>query len=584
MKNNMRIKRGVAVSHGIAIAKAFLVDATEYTIPERQINSEDAAQEVGKLEKALHNSIEELKIIIKRLQKKSTKETVPIIDAHIKILQDTYLKSQIVEIIKKELFTAEYAVSKTLRKYIKALSSVDQNSFWGSRINDIYDIERRVIRNLLQEKIKDISEVKESVIIVCRDLNPTETALLDKNKVQGFITDKGGRTSHTAIIARAMGIPAVVALNDITLDVSSGDLIIIDGNTGMVIINPDKETIKKYSVISKNFSSYEKNLLNELKDLPCQTKDDHEITIYANIELPHEIPLITQYGGQGIGLYRTEWLYSEAGLLPSEKEHFNAYKKAVSILKNKKIIIRTLDIGGDKLEPGKENEKNPFLGCRAIRLSLQNLNMFRAQLRGILRASNYGDISIMFPMISAIDEFRQAKSILEQVKDDMRTKKIPFREDIKIGVMIEIPSSAIMADILMKEVDFCSIGTNDLIQYTLAVDRTNEKIAYLYQTSHPSVLRLIKYVIEQGRKHNKPIAMCGEMAGDWLYTVLLVGMGLRIFSTSPIVIPEIKKIITSITLDEAKKVSDNVFVLDSAMEIDKYLRNYTKNIAPQLFE
>jgi phosphotransferase system enzyme I (PtsI) len=583
----MQIKKGIAVSPGIVIAKALLLDATEYPIPMRQISPEDTSDEIVRLERAFNSSINELETVIKHLRKKIAKEAIPIIEAHIKIFQDNYLKSQMIDLIKKESHTAEYAVSKTIKKYIKALTSNETNSFWSNRINDIHDIERRIIGNLIDDKINNISQLKKPVIVVSQDLTPTETASLDKNKIKGFTTDRGGRTSHTAIIARAMGIPAVVALNNISSDIASGDLLIVDGNSGIVIINPDNETIRKYSILGENFAFYEKKLLSEIKNLPTKTQDGHEIALYANIEMPYEAATVIQYGASGVGLFRTEWLYSDSYLLPSEKEHFEIYKKVSASLKGKNITIRTLDIGGDKLGPAEKEtplEKNPFLGCRAIRLSLQNIGIFESQLRGILKASHYGNISIMFPMISTIDEIKQAKVILEHVKNTMRNKKIPFNEDIKVGVMVEIPSSAIMADILMKEVDFCSIGTNDLIQYTLAVDRTNEKVAYLYQPSHPSVLRLIKYVIDQGRRHEKPISMCGEMAGDYLYTALLLGMGLRKFSVSPIVIPEIKKIIRSITLDEAKKISDTVFLLGSAIEIDRYLKDCNKKIIPQLFE
>ncbi|MEW6027457.1 MAG: phosphoenolpyruvate--protein phosphotransferase [Planctomycetota bacterium] len=581
----MQIKKGIAVSPGIVIARALLLDATEYPIPMRQITPESAGAETAKLEKAFADSISELETIISHLRKRIAKEAIPIIEAHIKIIRDHYLKSQMLDHIKKDAYTAEYAVSRTLRKYIKALTSNQTDSFWGSRVNDIYDIEKRIIRNLVQDKIAGISKLKEPVIIVSQDLTPTETASLDKNKIKGVTTDKGGRTSHTAIIARALGIPAVVALNNITLDIASGDLLIVDGNSGIVVIDPDKETIKKYSALGKNFDFYERKLLSEIRNLPTKTKDGREIMLCANIELPEETSTVIQYGADGVGLFRTEWLYSDSYILPSEKEHFEIYKRVASALKGRKLTIRTLDIGGDKLAATDGEapiEKNPFLGCRAIRLSLQNTGVFELQLRGILRASHYGNVNVMFPMIATIDEIRQAKNILERVKNGLRKKRVPFNEDVKIGIMIEIPSSAIMADALIKEVDFCSIGTNDLIQYTMAVDRTNEKVAYLYQPSHPSVLRLIKYVIDQGKKHNKPVSMCGEMAGDWIYTPLLLGMGLKEFSVSPIVIPEIKKIIRSITLDEARKISENVFTMESAVEIDKYLRDCVKNIAPQL--
>ena len=423
----------------------------------------------------------------------------------------------------------------------------------------------------MDEKIRNISQLKEPVIVVSQDLTPTETASLDKNKIKGFTTDRGGRTSHTAIIARAMGIPAVVALNNVTLDIASGDLLIVDGNSGIVIINPDNETIKKYSILGENFNFYEKKLLSEIKNLPTETKDGHEITLHANIELPEEAATITQYGASGIGLFRTEWLYSDSYLLPSEKEHFDIYRKVVSLARGKNVTIRTLDIGGDKLGPEEKEiaiEKNPFLGCRAIRLSLQNTNIFESQLRGILRASHYGNISIMFPMISSIDEVKQAKNILEHVKSSMRAKKIPFNENIKIGIMIEIPSSAIMADILMKDIDFCSIGTNDLIQYTLAVDRGNEIVSKLYQEFHPAIVRFIHHVITEGKKVGKRVSLCGEMGADPFAVPLLVGLGLESLSASASILPHIKKVIRSISYDETKELGEKCLKLKTEKEIN----------------
>lgn len=582
----MEIKKGIPASGGISFGKALLLDSEEHRIPERQVNAQEVSTEIERFDAAVNDSIHELKKIVNQLHKKTGSEAIPIIEAHIKMLDDAHVKSQISRQIKEHHYSAEYAVSRVLKRYARAFSSNNDDSFLANRVTDIYDVEKRLIRNLLQKKMEEISELKEDVIIISRDLTPTQTASLDKNKVKGFATDMGGQTSHTAIIARALGIPAVVGLNSISLEVSGGDLVVVDGNNGVVIINPDKETVKKYSALEKNLLVLEHKLEEESKHLPAQTKDGQKITIYTNVELPGEVSAALKYGADGIGLFRTEFLYTSPEHLPNEKEHFEIYKKMAGQLDKREFVIRTLDAGGDKVEPsGKAGqENNPFLGYRSIRICLRNPEIFKTQLRGILRASEYGNISIMFPMISSIEELIDAKRILEETKEELINEKVPFNRDIKVGMMVEVPSAAVAADIFTGQVDFFSIGTNDLIQYAIAIDRGNEKVASLYQPAHPAILRLIKYVLDEGKKHNKPVAMCGEMAGDKLFTILLLGLGLKIFSIVPVMIPEIKKIIRSVTYAEARQVAETVMAFDLPEKTIAFLKDYNKKMVPQLFE
>ena len=577
----MEIKKGIAVSPGISVARAFILDSEEYRIPLRYIDAKDIGKEITRYEDAIHLSVKELDNIRKRFARRLGEDAAPIVEAHMKMLQDEHVKAQVIENIKKNKYSPEYAISRVLRRYTKALYSA-HDTFFTNRIQDINDIERRLLKNLLEERREELGDLKEPVILVAHDLSPTQTITLDRSKIKGFVTDVGGKTSHTAIIARMQGIPAVVGLNSISLDVSGGDTIIIDGNSGLVIIDPDEETIKKYSAMGKSYVVFEKKLIQELKGQPAVTKDGHKVTLFANVELPQEVPLALKYGAEGIGLFRTEFLYNTPQRAPTEREHFDVYKKIAVQSRDRQIVIRTMDLGADKIQVGGGNkEKNPFLGCRAIRFSLLNPDSFRTQLRAILRASEYGYISLMFPMISSLSELRDAKEILEDVKDKLTQDKIPFNQKLKVGIMIEVPSAAMIADLLIKEVDFFSIGTNDLIQYALAVDRGNECVASLYQPAHPAVLRLIKSVIDEGARHHKNVAMCGEMSGDWVYTVLLLGLGLKTFSMSPIVIPEVKKIIRSVTMVEAKKISAKAMASQNAQETADFLKEYTSRIVPQ---
>ncbi len=578
----MEIKKGIPVSPGICIGQALLLDSEIYQIPERTIKIQEIVAETNRLRKALTQAIRELEHLIKQYSKRLGEKGILIVKAYIKMLQDKHLQKQIFNQIRDDKYTAEYAVSSVFKKHAKALYATD-NEFFAHRVQDIYDLERRVLKNLLGQKRDNLSDLKGEFIIIGRDLTPTQTIALDRSKIKGFATDAGGRTSHTAIIARAMGIPAVVGLEGITLLTSAGDLVIIDGNEGLVIVEPDQETIKKYTALEKNFLAFEKTLIDEVKKQPARTKDGYEIRLYANIDAPSEIPLVLNYGASGIGLLRTEFLYTSARQLPSEKSHFETYKKIVLMTKQKEVIIRTLDVGADKLSlEGMPPEKNPFLGCRALRLCFKRSDIFRSQVRAILRAAEFGKISLMLPMVSSLEEIKQAKEMIGEFQRELAQENTPHNHKIKIGIMIEVPAAALITDILIKEVDFISIGTNDLIQYTIAVDRSNKNTASLYQPTHPAVLRLLKYVIEEANKANKTVALCGEMAGEVVFSMLLLGLGLRQFSMAPGSIPLIKKLVRSVTIEESKKLTAKALTFNNAQKTHDFIKKRVQEIIPQV--
>ncbi len=579
----MEIKKGIGVSPGVVISTAIVLDAEDLLIPKRNVEPELAESEVKRFHDALAVSIAELKKLRDDTAAKHGKEIGGIFDFHIGILHDKSILTQIDKEIRTQHATAEYAVAQVCRKYANTFAAMTDR-YLAERVKDIYDIERRILHTLIGQKREDLLHLQQNVVVIAHDLLPSQTAALDKVHVRGFATDVGGRTSHTAIVARAMGIPAVVGLGNLTSEVSGGDTVIIDGTNGVVIVNPDPDQLLEYREFDRRNQEAE-IVLSGLRDLPGETTDGHHVMLQANIEFPGEIEDAVNRGAEGIGLYRTEFLYLAADHEPTEEDQYVAYADAIKRLNGKPLVIRTLDLGADKYTNAQmaNPERNPFLGDRSIRMCLHDIPMFKKQLRAILRASLLGDVRIMFPMICTLMELRQARMVLRDVEEELEDEGVKFRADIPIGMMVEVPSAALMANQFAKEVNFFSIGTNDLIQYTLAVDRTNEKVAGLFCPAHPAVLALIRDVIRAGSRNNISVSVCGEMAGDPLYTLLLLGLGLNIFSMNGPDIPEVKKIIRSTTMEHARQVARRVMSFDSERQVMHFLREETRKIIPEAF-
>ncbi|MFC1590692.1 phosphoenolpyruvate--protein phosphotransferase [Candidatus Omnitrophota bacterium] len=574
--------KGIPAAPGIAIGKAFLFDSEQYIITKRKIDKKDCEKEVGRFRVALKKTKGEILDIKKKISKEIGLEHAQIFSAHLLVIEDSMLIEEVISKLMEEMVCIEYVFQDVLKRYIRIFSEMD-DEYLKERISDINDVGKRILRNLIGAKRDSLRDLKQKAMVVAYDLSPSDTATMHKQNVIAFVTDIGGRTSHTAIMAKSLEIPAVVGLEVVTSKIRAGDPMIVDGTHGTVIVNPSEKTVKKYTQERKRLEAFEHHLL-ELRDLPCQTLDGKEIALAANIEMPEDLPSVISHGASGIGLYRTEYLYMNRKVLPSEEEQFKAYRGAVEKLKPKPVVIRTLDLGGDKFLSQFEvpKEMNPFLGWRAIRFCLAKPDIFKVQLRAILKASAYGDIRVMYPMISGIEELRQANQILEEVKDELRKASIKFNEAIEVGVMIEVPSAALTSDVLAKEADFFSIGTNDLIQYSLAVDRVNEKIAYLYEPAHPAVLRLIKSIIDNGHKAGIWVGMCGEMAGDIAMTIILLGLGLDEFSTSPIGVAEVKRIIRAVTMEQAKEIAEKSLQLTTGKEVEAFARKKLCEIVPDM--
>ncbi len=579
----MEIKKGIAVSPGIAIAKSLIIDSEDYRIPRRPIEPSQRMGEAQRLRNAFAEAISELTEIVAAKEDATAGKIKDIFAVHLRFLKDRSLKRKIIDMIRSECVTAEYAVSTVLRDVAAHFAKV-KDPYISERAADIYDIERRLLRKLLGSKREDIKNLTEEVIVVARELSPTQTASFDKRYVRGIASDAGGRTSHAAIVARSLGIPAVVALEDFTEHVRGGDTVIVDGNRGVVIVDPDEETLRKHEQYFRDFLALE-HRLDAIRDLPAVTRDGVRITLLGNIEFPDEAEAVLQKGGEGIGLYRTEFLYLNNPTEPTEKEHYEAYAETVSICKDRPVIIRTMDLGADKYTQSRRwiPEPNPFLGLRSIRFCLQNLTMFKTQLRAILRASTLGRVKIMFPLISTIRELKQARLIFNDVMEDLSEEKIPYNKDIEIGIMIETPSAALTAYSLARDVDFFSIGTNDLTQYTLAVDRSNEQVSTLYSSADPAVLRLIRTVMQDAHKARIDCSICGEMASEPEFIMLLLGMGFRTISIAPPMIPEIKQMIRSVTIENCNNIARKVLTMNSERHVSGYLRTAAKEILPEAF-
>ncbi len=579
----MEIRKGIAVSPGLAIAPAIVLDSEQFRIPRRSIDPDEIDAEWRRFTRAVEQAQAEVGELRERVARDVGEKLGAIFDVQDALLTDTRLHEEVRELVQREHYSPEYAVATVLRGYARKFLNLP-NRYMSERVADVYDVEKRLLRQLIGQKRESLHQLTEPVVIIAHDLTPSQTAGLDRERVLAFATDIGGRTSHTTIVARAMGIPAVVGLKTITADVSGGDPVIVDGNRGLVIVNPDAQSIERFQEADTRFRRMEEEL-GDLRDLPAVTQDDHEVQLWGNIEFPHEVETCLARGASGIGLYRTEFLYLDREDDPSEEDHYEAYAEAIEACGGRPLTVRTCDLGADKFThlSGEYDERNPFLGFRSIRFSLQHVRLFRTQLRAILRASARGPTRIMFPLVTNLKELRQARMVLNDVREDLDEEGIAFDRDLKVGIMIEVPSAAIMAANFAKEVDFFSIGTNDLIQYTLAVDRSNERVAQLFTPGHPAVLRLMKIVTDAAHDEEVEISVCGEMAGEPAYTLVLLGLGVQVFSVSPATLLEIKKVIRSVTMREAREVVDKIFQFDSDREVDAYLSEMVRRLLPEMF-
>jgi phosphotransferase system enzyme I (PtsI) len=579
------VLKGIGVSPGIVIGKAHLFDRFDARVSFYRLRDKGlVSEETKRFKAALKESEKQLLEIKNKLRELAGREPLYIIDVHLLILRDKMFVNHTVQYIKDLCINAEWAIKMTIDRYRDIFEKVEDEYLKG-RISDIRYVGQMITRNLGGGKKDVVSDIGDKGIIIAVDLSPADTAQMMINKVQGFATDMGGKTSHTAIVARAVDIPAVVGLESITKMVRTNDDIIIDGSAGLVVVNPDPEMIKVYDDKRRHFEIAQESFLKYAR-LPAVTKDNYRVDIGGNIEFIEEIPTAISHGAEGIGLYRTEFIYINKEQLPTEEEHFLNYKSIVGVEGLKWATIRTFDLGGDKFysDPKLAKEMNPQMGLRAIRFCLKEVEMFKVQLRAIARASAFGKTRIMFPMISGIEEIREAKRIFFEVKDDLVTKGIPVGDDIEIGVMVEVPSAVIIADELAKEVDFFSIGTNDLIQYALAIDRINERVTYLYEPLHPAVLRLIKHVIDVGHKAGIRVAMCGEMAGEPAYIMILLGLEIDELSMNPLAIPRVKRVIQESTLEESKALLGKVMTFSSAAVIREFVNSYMRERFPEEFQ
>jgi phosphotransferase system enzyme I (PtsI) len=586
MANQQSIKRelkGVAASSGIVIGRAFLVHRGQVRIPQKAIESPQVALEIKRFERAIKRSKHQLREIKEKILAEEVRRHFFILDVHLMILDDMMLIQDTIEVIKTRRINAEWALEIVIGKLNTAFDTIE-DEYLRERKNDVNYVAQRILRNLVGTGHDDLAKIKGNVIVVAHDLSPADTIQMNLNHVAGFVTNIGGRISHTAILSRSLGISAVVGLERATSVIQGGDLLIIDGYAGTVIINPDEAISREYIEKRKQIRFLEREVL-KYAALPAETRDGYRIKMGANIELVEEIPIALRHGAEGIGLYRTEILYLNREDLPSEEEQFQTYKKIAEGIAPSSAVIRTLDVGGDKFlsNHGYGHEANPALGLRAIRFSIKEPHLFKVQFRGILRASAFGKLKIMLPMISGIAEVRKSKEVLEEAKEELIGEGIPFDKEIQIGAMIEIPSASIIADVLAHEVDFFSVGTNDLIQYALAIDRVNEHVSYLYDPLHPAILRMMRGIVEAGHRAGIEVGICGEMAADPAYILILLGMGFDELSMIPSYIPRVKKILRRSSYEEAKQLLGEAYRLSTGSEIEDYVKGRMADRFPDDF-
>jgi len=577
MKQEMKLK-GIPASPGIAIGPVFLFRKHEPIILVRSIAADEVDQEIERLQNAVERSKKELTKVFEFAEQKLGTEQSKIFEAQLLILEDIVLFDEVYHRLKRERKNAEYLLRNEMEKYHQ-LMTASKDEYARERADDLLDVENRILRNLEEQKL--VSKIDGSHIIISHNLAAADTLIFSRNDVLAYVTELGGATSHMALLARALKIPAVVGVHQLSLLVQTNDQIIVDGYSGNVVLHPSSETLSYYEKKNTEYHVFEEALA-PLRDLPAETLDGHRIKLAANIELEEELEFIKLQGADGIGLYRTESLLLGKEVFPSEEEQYEVYHRIAESVFPKQAILRTFDIGGDKFMTQAMKENNPFLGWRGIRVMLDKPQIFLDQLRALLRASTLKNLAIMVPMVTSIKEVKLAKQLIAQAKDDLRAHKIPFDEKLRLGIMIEVPAAAVIADHLAREVSFLSIGTNDLIQYLLAVDRGNDIVSDLFQEFHPAVIRFLRRIIERGKQEHAWVGMCGQMAGNPLATILLVGLGLDEFSVVPNILPEIKKIIRSIHFTEAQHVAEHVLTLRSEDEIKAFLTNVMKNKFPDI--
>jgi phosphotransferase system enzyme I (PtsI) len=577
----MITKKGINAAPGVAIGPALVLDTEEYRIPHRTVDPAQVAIQLRNLDAALSAARQEVAELRLAAARKLGDKTAVIFAFHEQFIADPKLRESVAELIERRHFTAAYAFGQVLKERQRLFRHV-ADPYLKERARDLADIERRVLRHVLGRTREDMTRLTAPVIIVANDITPSQAVSLDRRHILGFAINVGGQTSHTAIIARMLGIPAVVALSDVTSDVAGGETLIVDGTHGIVVANPDEETLRRYDQRQRDDQRLEERL-RRLRDEPAVTRDGTTVQLLANIEVPEEAAEALEYGAEGVGLYRTELLFLGSHRIPSEAEQYEAFRTVVRALDGKPVVVRTIDLGADKLAPvlGATHEHNPVLGLRSLRYCLLHLDLFKTHLRAILRASAEGDLRIMFPMIATLMELRQAKAALADVMEDLDEEGVPFRRDVPVGMMVETPAAALLTRAFVREAKFLSIGTNDLTQYTLAVDRGNERVAHLFASHNPAVLKLIHQIVRTSSGRPVEVTLCGEMASMALYTQLLLGLGLRRLSMAPKDIPVIKRVIRSATLANCRKLARTVLRFDSDRQVLNFLRDENRQLDPE---
>jgi phosphoenolpyruvate-protein phosphotransferase (PTS system enzyme I) len=577
--------KGVPGSPGVAVGTVLLVKNEDERLVERAISEEDIPREITRFEEALIATRHQVHDIQQKVSNAIGQESASIFDAHLLVVDDRSFVEEVIRGLSTQHKNVEAVLTSVADRYAQALSAIEDD-YLRERAADVRDVTRRVLRNLSGRSSAFLTQLDKPYIVVSNDLAPSDTATLNKDKVMGFGTDLGSPTSHTAIMARALAIPAVVGLHDVSVRVSTGDTVLIDGNKGLFVIHPSRERLEYYGKVQEIRQSVETKL-KELRDQTAITKDGYQVTLSANIELPGDVDAVIQNGAVGVGLFRTEYLYlSMKQQLPSEEDQYNAYVEVARRVGTAPAIIRTLDLGGDKFLSHLKTpaELNPFMGWRAIRFCLAQPDIFKTQLRAVLRASTYENIKLMYPMVSNVDEVLRANAFLEEAKNELRQRGQAFNDELEVGVMIEVPSAAITANLIAPHVDFFSLGTNDLVQYTLAVDRVNERVAYLYEPTHPAIIRLIKGTIDVGHEHGIWVGICGEMAASPLMAPLLMGLGIDEFSMSPPAVPLVKAAIRSVRFHEAEELAKSVLASESAPKVLELCRKLLEKVSPEILE